>query len=66
MILGGVPIRVINPPRIVAKASGIRVIRGDRLALAEACKSTGINMARAATLFIKAENTALSPPIAAI
>ena len=58
MILGGVPIRVMVPPKIEAKASGIRMNPGVRLALAADFSATGINRASAPTLLIKAESKA--------
>ncbi len=61
MMLGGVPISVTNPPRIEAKESGINVSAGLLALLAAACKSTGINRASVATLFITADNTAETP-----
>ena len=63
MMLGGVPISVTMPPRMVAKESGIRLSPGARPALCAVWISTGINSASAATLFMKAES---SPPIAPI
>ena len=56
--LGGVPISVSMPPRIVAKESGISVAAGLRLAFAAACMSTGMSRASAATLFITADRAA--------
>ncbi len=63
MMLGGVPIMVSMPPRMVAKAKGISDEAGERPAFCAACTSTGINMASAATLFMKPENTAPMPPM---
>jgi hypothetical protein len=60
MILGGVPISVIMPPRIEANDRGINESAGLLLAFVAACMSTGISNARAATLFINADNTAAS------
>ena len=57
-IFGGVPIRVTIPPRMVANDSGISVKEGLRLARLAASISTGISNARAATLFISADNAA--------
>ena len=58
MMLGGVPIRVIRPPRIEAKDSGMRVRPTARLAFFAAWMSTGISNASAPTLFITAESPA--------
>ena len=66
MILGGVPIMVIMPPSIDAKDKGIKVSEGLRLAFAAACRSTGINIASAATLFMTADRIAAIPAIAAM
>ena len=66
MMLGGVPMRVTMPPRMVAKASGISVRPGPRPALRAACMSTGIRSASAATLFMKADSTEPMPPIMAM
>ena len=66
MMLGGVPISVIMPPSIDAKDKGISVSEGLRFAFAAAWMSTGINMARAATLFITADSAAAIPAITAI
>ena len=63
MILGGVPIRVIMPPRIEANDSGIKLNATLRFAFFAACISIGINNARAATLFMIADNTAATPDI---
>ena len=57
-MLGGVPISVTMPPRIEANESGMSVSAGLRFALAAAWTSTGINSARAATLFMAAESPA--------
>ena len=65
-ILGGVPISVTIPPRIVANDSGINVAPGPRSARRAASISTGINSERAATLFIKADNTPPTPAIRAM
>ena len=61
MMLGGVPIRVAMPPRMVAKERGMRLSPGARPALRAVWMSTGMSRARAATLFMKAER---SPPTA--
>jgi hypothetical protein len=66
MILGGVPIRVIMPPRIDAKDNGISVKATLRLAFFAACISIGINRASAATLFMTADSTAETPDITLI
>ena len=66
MMLGGVPISVTMPPRMVAKLSGIRLRPGERPALRAVWMSTGISSASAATLFMKAESTAPMAPISAM
>ncbi len=66
MMLGGVPISVTRPPRIVANDSGIRVSAGLRLAFLAASRSTGMSRASAATLFITAESAAATPAIMAM
>ena len=66
MMLGGVPISVIMPPRIDANDSGIRDSEGLRFALAAAWMSTGISSASAATLFMMADSTAASEDITAM
>ena len=58
IIFGGVPISVTSPPSIDAKDRGISVSAGLLALLAAAFKSTGINRANAATLFITADRTA--------
>ena len=65
-MLGGVPIRVIMPPRMVAKDSAISVSEGLRFARAAAFRSTGISRVRAATLFITADSAAEKPAMMAI
>jgi len=65
-MLGGVPIMVVMPPRMVAKDSGIRVSAGERFARRAACMSTGMSSARAATLFMKAESAAPTAPMIAM
>ena len=62
-ILGGVPIRVTMPPRIVAKESGIRVRLGLRSPFRAASMSTGINSDSAATLFMTADSRPPTPDI---
>ena len=66
MMLGGVPINVTMPPRIVAKLSGINETPGDRPALRAVAMSTGISKASAATLFMNALSTPPIPPMIAI
>ncbi len=66
MMLGGVPISVAMPPRMVAKDSGISDRPGLRPALRAVWMSTGISSASAATLFIKADKTAPTLPMIAI
>jgi len=61
MMLGGVPISVTSPPRIVAKESGMSVRPGARPALRAVSTSTGIRRANAATLLMKLESAAPSP-----
>ena len=56
MIFGGVPIIVIIPPKILAKARGMRMILGDRFCLTDVFSATGSMSANAPTLFIMAEN----------
>lgn len=51
---------------MVAKASAISVAAGGRFALAAACSSTGISRVSAATLFMKADSAAPTPPITEI
>ena len=58
MMLGGVPIIVIIPPRILAKAKGIRIKLGERPCSLAVFIAMGNNSAKAPTLFIKADNTA--------
>ena len=50
------PIIVIIPPNILAKAKGIRIMLGERFHFIEDLIATGIIKARAPTLFIIAEN----------
>ena len=52
------PIIVIIPPNILAKAKGIRIILGDRFCLMDVFNATGNISAKAPTLFIKAEKIA--------
>ena len=66
MMLGGVPISVISPPRMEAKDSGIRLRPGWRRACDAAFMSIGIKSASAATLFISADSTAATPDITPI
>ena len=66
MMLGGVPMAVIMPPRMVAKERGISERAGLRPALRAVWISTGISRASAATLFMKADSTAPILPISAI
>ncbi len=61
MILGGVPMSVTRPPRIVANDNGMSVSAGLRLAPADASRSSGISNASAPTLFIIAESAAPTP-----
>jgi hypothetical protein len=57
-MLGGVPIIVIMPPRIVAKDSGISEAATARFAFSAASMSRGMSSARAATLLMTAESAA--------
>ena len=66
IMLGGVPISVIMPPRIDANDSGISVERTLRPAFLAACMSIGISSASAATLFIIADRIADTPDITLI
>ncbi len=66
MTFGGVPISVTNPPRIVAKESGIRVGPADRFAFLAVWMSTGISSTSVATLFMRAEGAAPMPPMTAM
>ena len=63
MMLGGVPMRVMSPPRMVAKDNGIRLRAGLRLAFFAACRSMGMKRASAATLFMMAESNPATAPI---
>ena len=63
---GGVPIRVVMPPRIEPKASGISTCPGASLRLRAICNATGISNASAPTLFMKPDSNAASPVSAAI
>ena len=65
-ILGGVPISVTIPPRIVAKDSGISVRLGLRSPFRAASRSTGIRSDSAATLFMTADNRPPTPDISPI
>lgn len=53
--LGGVPIKVINPPSKDAKAKGIKSSDGLRLAFFANPIAIGRKMAKAPTLFMKAD-----------
>lgn len=64
--LGGVPIRVVVPPRMEAKASGISSLPGGSARRPAICTATGINSASAPTLFMKADSTAASTHSAAM
>ncbi len=61
MMLGGVPIMVAKPPRMVPNESGMSTTAGDCLALAAACITTGISRASAPTLFMTADRLAPRP-----
>ena len=58
MILGGVPIMVIMPPKILAKAKGIRMRLGERPCSPAVFSATGSSSANAPTLFMNADSTA--------
>ena len=60
-MLGGVPMSVTSPPRMVPNDSGIRMTAGDRLALIADCTATGISSDSAPTLFMIADNGAPIP-----
>ncbi|KAF5051150.1 hypothetical protein DSECCO2_422080 [anaerobic digester metagenome] len=64
--LGGVPIRVMVPPRIDPKARGIRIFPGGRSSLRATWMATGISRANAPTLFMNADRTAPSAASAAM
>ena len=66
MMLGGVPINVTIPPRMVANDNGISDKAGVRPALRAVATSTGISKAKAATLFMKADRMPPVTPIKAI
>jgi hypothetical protein len=66
MMFGGVPTSVAMPPKIVAKLSGMRDSPAARFAFCSVCISTGSKIAKAATLFMKAENMPPMNPIKAI
>ena len=64
--LGGVPIRVVMPPRIEPKATGIRMRPGGMPSRFATWMATGMSSARAPTLFMKPDITAariVSAPI---
>ena len=61
IILGGVPIIVIIPPKILAKAKGIRIMLGERFCFIAVLSATGNISASAPTLFIIAEQMATTP-----
>ena len=61
MILGGVPIIVIIPPKILAKARGMSITVGDRFCLTDVFSATGSMRANAPTLFIIADNMETTP-----
>ena len=58
MRLAGVPISVVMPPRIVAKASGMSVAAGGRRAERAISVAIGIVMTSAAMLFMNADRIA--------
>ena len=61
IILGGVPIIVIIPPKILAKAKGIKIILGERFCFVAVLRATGSINASAPTLFIIAEQIVATP-----
>ena len=65
-MLGGVPISVTMPPRMLAKDMGMRVRAAVRFAFLAASMSTGISSASAATLFISVDSEADSEAITAM
>ena len=56
-MLGGVPTRVVVPPRMAPKASGMKSREGDSPARGARVATAGISTAVAAMLFMKAEST---------
>lgn len=56
--LGGVPTRVVTPPRMTPKVSGMKSFEGGVSVWAAIEATAGISMATAATLFIHAESSA--------
>ena len=69
MMLGGVPIRVIRPPRMVPNDSGISNSAGGRSDFLAASMVAGISSASAPMLFMNADSTAPTPdsrPICAV
>ena len=60
MMLGGVPINVMRPPRMVANESGMRSIAGENFARAADCTAMGMRSASAPTLFMMADR---APPM---
>ncbi len=65
MRLGGVPISVVMPPRMVPKASGISTWPGGSFRRCASLMATGISRAMAPTLFMKADSSAPTPISAA-
>ncbi len=63
--LGGVPTMVVMPPRMDAKARGMRTRPGGNSRRAATCSAMGMSSARAPTLFMKPESTAAMPASAA-
>src|SRR5690625_4123521 len=53
--LDGVPMRVVNPPKMVLKAKGMSMWLGGILRRWAVCKAMGMSKAKAPTLFMKAE-----------
>ena len=63
--LGGVPMSVVIPPKIVPKASGISTRPGGKSSRLASCKAIGMSKAIAPTLFMKPESSAPRPTSAA-
>ena len=61
IIFGGVPIIVIIPPKILAKAKGIKIMLGERFCFIAVLSATGSIKASAPTLFIIAEQIVATP-----
>jgi hypothetical protein len=66
MMFGGVPISVTMPPRIEPKDRGMSRTAAARFALAAVAIATGMNRARAPTLFMNPLKMAAAPESTAI